>query len=178
MEKRGQLLLREKRRQRHHKIWCALRFLVSCDNLLCSHNFNDYRNNLKAYRQAVAYLEEEGVTKSDFVIAFRFCDVENKSGRCERGITQMEKEDALNWRSYDVNHVAILKQVLVLYQEYWDDVLASYKRQSARESRLKYLVENLEEVKSWPEIQDYTEIIEGVSHLQAYYSVFANINNP
>lgn len=173
MERRTRLQLREKRRIRQHKIWCILRFFISYQDLYCSQNFYEYRDNLKNYRDAISSLEKEDVMESDFRIAFRFCSIKNNTGKCDRAITQSEKEIALNWKDYKIDLSEVLFNVLVSFQDYWDEVVMSYKKPSARQNRIKYLIDKLEEFKTWPELKNISGLIAKISQLQRHYSELA-----
>ena len=135
---------------------------------------NDSRDNLRSFNESIIALANANITKRDYEIALRFCDFKFRRGKCDRSITQAEKDFLLSGKNIEVNCLEILKAVIVSFRNYWEDVLISYKKASARKNRLNYLVDKLGEVKDWPEICNDIDAVKEISDLQAFYSEQAN----
>ena len=163
------LYKREERRNRQNKIWAILRYVLAYDNLLTSADFYSFYNNLTEYENAKQKLWESSPDDYSLRTAVRFCRLEYYNGVCDHELTEKDIKAIYNWQSITIDIHDILTKVLISYKEYWDDVLASYKRQSARIKRLRYLVDNLEDVSKSSYIQEYPDIIHGVKELQETY---------
>ena len=170
MDRRERLKLRESRSERQRRIWLILRYLVTYDSLSNSQDFYEFRENHSAYQQALEALRGEKPSRLEFDTAFRFCSLKFRKGECERNISSEEKQIALNWESNSINLPIILENVLESYKAYWGDMLTSYKKPSARINRLNYLVEKLEEFKTWPEIATVPDLVYKIEQLQVYFS--------
>lgn len=169
-KRRARLELREHRRERHYYIWAILRYMVCYDELVNSTNFYDYRKALANYNESLDRLKEDPPAEVYFDIAFRFCQTEYYKRKCEHPITQEETLIVRNWRDKTIDPNIPLNKVIGSYQVYWDEVLASYKRPSARKDRLQYLIEKLEEFKMWPELKSAPGLTDKINDLQQHYS--------
>ena len=176
MDRRERRQLRERRRLRHYQVWCILRTVNSYSDLLNSQNFYEYRENLAAYNQSINTLKSENIEKESYETACRFCQIEYLKGKCNRHITLSEFE-ILKSGNLEIDEIILLKSVIDVFKDYWDATLASYQKDSARKNRLRYLVEKLEDFKSWPEICKYAQIVESLSSLQAYYQQLIGNSN-
>lgn len=174
MERRERLKRRANRRLRQDRIWHILRVLTTYNDLYCSQNFYEYRDNLRSFNESIIALANANTTKRDYEIALRFCDFKFRRGKCGRSITQAEKDFLLSGKNIEVNCSEILKAVIASFRNYWEEVLISYKKASARKNRLNYLVDKLGEVKDWPEICNDIDAVKEISDLQAFYSEQAN----
>lgn len=169
---RGKVL--ERKRIRKHKIWAVLRYMVTYQQIAQSSNFYDYKKYISDFNYAKGELKKSHPDEYSFKAAIRFCQMEFYYGTCDHQLTDEEIKYILNWQTNTIDTHEILKSVLVSYKEYWDDVLASYIRPSARIKRLQYLVDNLEDVMNLPDVQEYPDILEGVKELQSQYQLQLN----
>lgn len=167
--RRELLYKREKRRTRRHKIWAVLRYMVTYKDFLESKDFYSFKNNLSFFENAKKELNNSSPDDYTFRAAIRFCRIEFIYGRCNHSLTDNDVQTILNWQTVTIDTHAILERVLINYKEYWDDVLASYIRPSARIKRLQYLVEKLEDVSKQPYLQEYPDLIHGVKNLKEWY---------
>lgn len=170
-DRRKQLYTRDRRRKRHIRIWSVLRFMVTYNDLMNSENFYDFKTGKKAYEEAKGRMRKERVKENDIETAIRFCRMENFYGTCQYPLNNSEIEQLYKWQNIQINEKELLNNVIESYQSYWNEVLNSYKRPSARKNRLNYLVENLNEVLSLPYIQEYPDITEKIKALQHSYFV-------
>lgn len=170
-DSRKQLYTRDRRRKRHTRIWSVLRFMVTYNDLMNSKNFYDIRNGRKAHEEAKGRMRKEHVEENDIETAIRFCRMENFYGTCQYSLNNSEIEQLYKWQNIQISEKELLNNVLESYQSYWNEVLNSYKRPSARKNRLNYLIEDLDEVLSLPYIQEYPDITEKIKALQYSYSV-------
>lgn len=163
------LYKREERRNRKHKIWVVLRYMVAYNDLVESQDFHSFQNNLTEYENAKEDLNKYSPCADFFHVAFRFCKIEYYSGACDKALTDHDIQDVLNWRTNTIDKHKIVESVLESYIDYWDSVLASYKRPSARIKRLQYLVQNLEDVSKLSYIQEFPDILSRIKNLQDLY---------
>ena len=170
MWNRELLYKKEDRRNRKHNIWVVLRYIAAYNDLVDSSDFYSFQNNLTEYENAREELGKYSPNDYSFRVAFRFCRTEYYSGACDKELTDKDIRDVLNWHTNTIDKYKIAESVLNSYKDYWDGVLASYKRPSARIKRLHYLVENLEDVSKLPFIQEYPDILSRVKDLQGLYS--------
>lgn len=169
MRNRELLYKKEDRRNRKHQIWVVLRYMVAYNDLVESSDFYSFQNNLTEYENARKELGNSSPNDYSFRAAFRFCRIGYHSGSCDKELTDKDIRDVLNWHTNTIDKHKIVESVLNSYKDYWDDVLASYKRPSARIKRLQYLVENLEDVSKLPFVQEYPDILSRVKELQGLY---------
>lgn len=163
------LYKKEERRNRKHKTWLVLRYMVAYNDLVESSDFYSFQNNLTEYENAKKNLNKYSPNDDSFRVAFRFCRIEHYSGACDKELTDKDIRDVLNWHTNSVDKHKVVESVLNSYKDYWDDVLASYKRPSARIKRLQYLVQNLEDVSNLSYIQEFPDILSRIKNLQGIY---------
>lgn len=169
MWNRELLYKKEDRRNRKYKIWVVLRYIAAYNALVESSDFYSYHNNLIEYNNAREELSKSSPNEYSFRVAFRFCRIGYYSGACDKELTDKDIRDVLNWYASTIDKYKIVEHVLNSYKDYWDDVLASYKRPSARIKRLHYLVEYLEGVSNLSFIQEYPDILSRIKDLQGFY---------
>lgn len=169
-KKRHRLKLREQRRERKYFIWEILRYMISRQELANSSDFYNLRKTLVDYNNSLERLNNDVPSNEHFEIAFRFCQSELYKGKCNHALTKDEMQIIRDWRTQTLNIKEILEKVANSYMEYWDEVLASYKRPSARTDRLKYLDEKLDEFSKWPEIQSIEGANNTIHQLRQHYS--------
>ncbi len=167
---RDRLAVREKRTKRHGRVWAVLRIMTTYDSLMGSRNFYDLKNNMAKYNEAFGVMGKWHVEASDIETAIRFCRMENFYGICQRPISVQEVGEIYEWRNILINEDNLIARVLLSYKQYWDGVLDSYKRPSARKNRLAYLVDDLEEVMTLPMLQRHPDAIGKIRELQEHYS--------
>lgn len=168
-KKRERRYRRESRRIRHHKTWLILRYLVTMQDLCDSSNFHELQNRWEKHLDVKKEMANEELLNEHFNIAFRFCKIEYEGKRCKRHISIEEQQTIRNWRDYSVDISRISMNVIARYELYWDDVLSSYKRANAKINRIKYLVEELDEIKK-ESLMQVDEIQKCLITLQKKYS--------
>lgn len=156
--------------ERHRKIWCILRNIVTYRNLANSKNFYEFRNYLAEYKTNIENLKEKKPEDGLFDVAFRFCRIEYINGKCDYKLKEEDLEATRKWDSRDVDVESILINALHGYKNYWDTTIDSYIRASARTKRLLYLIEDLEKVQLWPEVSIYDEVVFKIRELQHHYT--------
>lgn len=161
---------RDKRHKRQHRIWTVLHFMEAYDKLMYSQNFYDLTSNTNEYNDAKAQMRKEHITQEDIEVAVRFCRMECFYGTCDHPLSPQEVSDIQNWQNIAIDEEALLNNVLLAYEKYWNSVLNAYKRTYARKNRLSYLVINLDELMTSPQIQKYPTIITKMSELQSRYA--------
>lgn len=159
----------DNKRIRKHQIWLVLRYMITYKALLDSFNFYDFKKNLIDYKYSKGELRKSHPTNYSFDAAIRFCKTEYYYGTCTHQLTNDDIDLVYSWQTNEIDFHEILGHVLQNYQIYWDEVLDSYVRPSARIKRLHYLVDNLEEFLKLPDLQEYSDITEGMRALQARY---------
>ena len=169
MNKRENLHLREERRVRHNKIWAVLRFILAYNDLLAASDFISFNKNIANYENAKADLKQYSPDNNSFQVAFRFCRREFYYGECDSELTDANMQDLMNWETTTIDIHKILNDIIVSYEDYWENVIVSYKRQSARTKRYQYLVDNLDEVLKSSYIREFPDIMQKVEDLQNEY---------
>lgn len=169
MRNRVLLYKKEERRNKKQKIWVVLRYMVAYNDLVEFSDFYSFQNNLNEYENAKEDLRKLSPNDYSFRVAFRFCRIEYCSGACDKELSDKDIQDVLNWHTNTIDKHRIVESVLDSYKDYWDDVLASYKRSSARIKRLQYLVQNLEEVSKLSFVQEFPDILSRIKDLQNLY---------
>lgn len=166
--------MREKRMVRKRKIWAVLRYMVTYNHLMESSNFYSFNNNLIDHNHAKGEIRKLKPDKYSFDTAIRFCRMENYYGTCDYQLNDEDVNYIINWQSNSIDVNDALKNVLNSYKNYWDGVLSSYVRQSARKKRLQYLIEDLENIMNLPYIQEHPDVLQGVKELQIQYQMQLN----
>lgn len=167
-KKRERLNKREDRRIRHKKVWLILRYMVTLQDLHDSSDFYEFRDNREKCLDIKRQMAEENPSNEHFDIAFRFCKIEHVNKRCKRNISIEDQKQIRNWRDYDVEISQIALGVISKYEQYWDNVIASYKRVDAKINRIKYIVEDLDKIRKDSLMQD-AEIQKNLIALQPKY---------
>lgn len=175
LERKTILYKRDVRRRKKNKIWTILQFISSYSELMKCTNFYQFKNANAKFSQSIGRMKKEDIRMSDINIAIRFCQMEHYYGICEHELSPHETEQLFQWRNLVIDNNSLLKCVLLSYEEYWDGVLNSYVRLSAKKNRLKYLINDLEEIMALPEIQTYSDIIGNLKMLQEKYSSQLNV---
>ena len=164
------LNLREARHDRHNQLWYVIRFAVAYYNLENCEDFYDYKKSLADFKEAHSSLVNNPVQKDLFEVVFRFFRIKNYLGECEHSVSDKELFSLINWEKININHSKIISNILSSYKEYWDDVLASYKRSSSRNERRKYLIQKLEAFAEWPELKLVDGAVDNIRALHDHYS--------
>lgn len=168
--------IRENRMIRKRKIWTVLRYMTTYKYLIDSSDFFSFKKNLTDYNYAKGELRKLHPDNYSFDAAIRFCRMENYYGTCDYLLTDDDVNFILNWKSNSIDVHDTLKKVLASYKSYWDGVLSSYVRPSARIKRLQYLIEDLENIMNLPYIQEHLDVLQGVKELQSQYQSQLNEN--
>lgn len=166
---------RDQRIKRHNRIRTVLRFMVTYNELLKSSDFHSLAKNQGLYEEAFGHMRKEEITSHDIETAIRFCHKENFYGLCKHELDTEETELLRHWRDITIDERALASTVLESYQAYWEDVLNSYKRPSARKNRLQYLIDDIDDILRLPIIQGHPDIIAKVQALQNHYIELRNI---
>lgn len=174
-EKRQELLnKRDERRIRKQKVWLILRYMITYRQLVQSSTFYDFKKYIADHKYAIGELRKAHPDDYSFNTAIKFCRMEYYYGTCDYQLTEEDIKFVLNWETNDIDTHEILKDVLNSYKEYWDEVLASYVRPSARIKRFQYLIDDLDKIMDLPDVQEYPNILQGVKELQNLYQLQLN----
>lgn len=168
-EKRELRYKKADKRERKLIIWRVLRYMITYRNLSSSTNFHEYKNNIASHNHAVEELKISKPDKYHLEAAIRFCQIEYLCGRCDYELTQEDIDLLENWETKTIDNNRILNDILTTYKEYWDNVLDSYTRPSARIKRLQYLIQDLQEVMKMPFLQNTPNVLNNIKELQDYY---------
>lgn len=168
-EKRELRYKKADKRERKLIIWRVLRYMITYRDLSSSSNFYEYKNNLASHNHAVEELKTSKPDKYHLEAAIRFCQIEYLCGRCDYELTQEDIDLLENWETITIDNNRILNDILTSYKEYWDNVLDSYTRPSARIKRLQYLIQDLQEVMKMPFLQNTPNVLNNIKELQDYY---------
>ncbi len=168
-EKRALRYKRADKRERKLIIWRVLRYMITYRDLSSSSNFYEYKNNIASHNHAVEELKISKPDKYHLEAAIRFCQIEYLCGRCDYELTQEDIDLLENWETKTIDNNRILNDILTTYKEYWDNVLDSYTRPSARIKRLQYLIQDLQEVMKMPFLQNTPNVLNNIKELQDYY---------
>ena len=160
---------RDHRLKRHTRIWSVLRFMTTYDQLINTTDFHSYERNKSQYEESWGRMRKEHACDSDIETAIRYCRMENFYGTCQHPLSPQEITLIRQWRDIQINEEELLYKVLDSYQEYWNEVLNSYKRPSARKNRLVYLVDDLENIMTLPFLLQYSDVINKIKFLQTSY---------
>lgn len=136
-----------------------------------SENFYDLDKSIGDFQDSKARLFEEhySPTNEEIDTAIRFCTIGYTLGRCSHQLTLNEKYDIYHWETYFFNNLFIINNVADSFKTYWDDVLADYKRPSARLNRVNYLINHLNEMKEKETMQLLPNFEEKINELILYY---------
>lgn len=167
MTHRERLKLRGKRRQRHNVVWCILRLIITYRDLVSSSNFHDFKNNKDAYLIAKNEYKEYSPDRGLIEVAIRLCQYKYKQGNCDHKLSDNEICAIYKLIDTPIDYEALLCQVTLSFETYWDDVLVSYAKPSARTKRIKYLIEETKRLIK--EYAQYPMLIERIKELQLRY---------
>lgn len=149
----------------------VLSFIRSYHYNFCNLNsFYDYDNAVKEHKEIIDRLNGEEITNLGIKLAIRFCHLQYAKGTCDHLLSVDEENRLINkdWGYPDAERC--VKPIIPVFKEYWDDVLRSYKRPSAKIDRLKYLVELLDNVGTKPLIQENKNLQNELLSLKDYYA--------
>ena len=169
MKRRKLLYARNARRNSKNQVWAILRYMVTYRALLDSTNFYNYKKNWEDHKIAIVAMEKMHPDDYSFNVAFRFCQKEHYIGLCTHSLTNEDILFVRNWKDNNINIDELLLKVFDSYKSYWNDVLHSYVRQSARTKRLQYLVDDLDKIMTMPEIIERPIILDLTKKLQMDY---------
>jgi len=169
---RDRMYVRHIRLERHKHIWAVLRYVVAIHDVYNSENFYDLDKSINEYKIAYDRLDDKNYTpsKEEIAIAIRYCKIENKRGLCEHEIIDTEEQSIYNWRNTHIDANKILPQVIISFKTYWDGVLTSYKKPTARKNRINYLINHLAEMKTKENLKSILEFEKEADNLISYYN--------
>ena len=146
------------------------------DYFFCYHNyfqdlrsFYDLDNAIKVLDESIRRLDSEKVCDLSIKIAIRYCRLQYVKGNCTHYLTKADEEKLLKRVWEYPNTKEPIRHIIPGFKDYWDGVLQSYKRPSARVNRLNYLVNLLNGVLEKPYIQQYDSAKVEVANLRDYY---------
>lgn len=168
-KRRKLLYAKDARRKWKNQVWAILRYIVTYRILLDSTNFYNYKKNWDDHKQAIGTMKQMQPDDYCLDVAFRFCQMENYYGKCTHALTNEDIKYVRNWKVTNLTIEDILLIVTESYKTYWNNVLNSYARPSARTKRLQYLLDDLEEIMSLQDIQEYPKILDLIKDLQRDY---------
>lgn len=128
----NRLYKREDRRKRHTRIWSILQFMVSYSELMQCTDFYSFKKTSIRFDQATGRMRKEHIQCPDIDTAIRFCRMEYHYGICRHKFSTTEINQIHKWKDISIDKHEVLKKVLCSYKHYWDDVLNSYVRLSAK----------------------------------------------
>lgn len=157
---------------RHKRIWAVLRFMKEFELLLASKTFYDVNKTVTRFDKAQKRLYEDEFTptKEDITTAIRFCLYQNTTGKCDYSLSQKDINRIYDWRNFSYDGYEIFSFAGKSFKDYWDDVIANYKRQADKNKRKKYLVEHLNEMKEKEMLKRIPHSKELFEDLIKYYS--------
>ena len=167
---RAILYKREANRTRKKHVWAVLNFISSIESITISKDFYDLEKSLSWFQNAKTMLFEDDYhpTSKEIDIAIRFCTISHAQGRCPHQLTSSEINDILNWESYYIDK-SVIMNVTASFKTYWDDVLANYKRPSAKINRINYLIDYLNKIKEKESLQQLPNYKEHIAKLISHY---------
>lgn len=142
----------------------------------CYHNnfqnlnsFYDLDNAIKSLDETISRLDSEPVCDLSIKLAIKYCRFQYVKGNCTYCLTKTDEEIILTraWKYPNIEES--IRHIIPIFKDYWDGVLQSYKRPSARAYRLNYLVNLLNGVLEKPYIQQYDSAKAEVANLRDYY---------
>lgn len=162
---------RSYRFKRNHRIWSILRLIITIKDVYESLNFYDLDKNRKEYLSTYACIKNEIriFDKSEIDTAIRYCKIKSAQNECDYNISQEVESLFYDWESFQIDWTDVFNSVKESFKQYWDEVLADYKRPSARTKRIAYLINHLGEVKTKDWIIQSKDYVGEVDNLIKYY---------
>lgn len=149
--------------------------LISYNNLikayysLSSNELNslyDYKSALKTYNKYRPCLDQ--CIYEEVGVSLRYCR------RCQ----YLEFDEEIDCptpssfiKAIDLDFESILITTYNNFESYWDQVLVSYKRPSARQNRLAYLINRLDDELHDSETVKYPTVVDQISRLKSKYEL-------
>lgn len=142
----------------------------------CYHNnfqdlnsFYDLNNAIKDLDEIISRLDSEPICDMSIKLAIRYCRIQYMKGECTYCLSKEDEEKLLKRAWEYPNTEESIRHIIPVFKDYWDGVLQSYKRSSARVNRLNYLVNLLDGVLEKPYVQQYDSAKAEVANLRDYY---------
>lgn len=157
---------------RHRRVWAVLRFIKEFENIQTSENFYELDKSITEFEVAKERLYEEDYTPGleDLSTAIRFCLHQQATHKCAHRLSKNEIEKIYDWRLFSYNKHEPLVNAAKRFKLYWDEVLESYKKQSAKCKRNEYVVNHLLEMKEKDTFLNIPNSKEIFDDLIEYYS--------
>lgn len=167
---RKYLNLKEARQDRHAKLWTVIKFSVAYDRLVNCENFYEYKQSVADFNEARDKLANSSIQEDLFGTVFRFFRMKYYMEECDHNLSEEEQLLIINWKRIEIDYSKIVSNVATAYKTYWDSVLASYKRTSSRDNRIRYLIQKLEEFAEWPELKAIHGAVDEIHALRKHYA--------
>jgi hypothetical protein len=177
---RSRLESRERRLNRQKHIWAVIRLMIIIDDLNNCESFYDLEKKLKEYNDIIILLKDKEYRPNNYEIsaAIRFCNIKRQQNICDHYISDKEKKEIYNWEEYCIDSENLISKVKQEFKTYWDDVLNSYVRPSAKKKRKDYLINHLNEMKKGEYLSKIPNYNKYLEELIQHYSKFdINIKN-
>lgn len=149
----------------------VLSFIRSYHYNFCNlSSFYDYDNAVKEHKEIIDRLNGEEITNLGIKLAIRFCHIQYAKGICDQRLSAEEENRLLNkdWDYPDAEKC--ITPIIPIFKKYWDDVLLSYKRPSAKTNRLNYLVELLDNLSAKSSVRENVNLRNEILLLRQYYA--------
>lgn len=167
--------LKWERIQRKKLRWGVIRLYIIQDELNNSQTIFDVKKRFTDLRQALGIIDDIDdftLNENDFLIINRFLTYKQSIGQCDLGCLPIVTHDGYK----SMRNIGAEKFLLIAYdnyEEYWDDILSSYKRQSDKKKRLQSLIESLYKDSKDP-FTDFSDVREKIFFLSSKYENILN----
>lgn len=148
-----------------------LHLIFVAEDVMFSENFYDLDKRIGDFLQARSEMLKKQIhlTSDEIDIVIRLCRFYHSKGICQHELSQPEIRNIHNWETYSFNDIFIINNVAASFKAYWDDVLAGYKRPSARLNKINYVINHLNKMKGKVTIQQLPNCEEKINELILYY---------
>ena len=163
----------DEREKRNYNNWLAYRLITSYKDFMDSSSFYDFEKKSEEFSIIKKEALSKGLTNSNINVAIRYCRFQYYQKECNYKFKRADIKKLEQWKDLSVNDISIES---LINKVYWDDMLLNYKGPSARVNRLKFLVENLEELKEKPYIRQSSVLLQKIQDLKTYY--VTKLSNP
>lgn len=157
--------------ERNHRIWSILKLVVTIKDVYESLSFYELDKNRKEYFITYERLKNEiGIfDKREIDIAIRYCKIKRAQDECDYNVSQEVESLFYDWENFQIDWIGVFHFVKETFKQYCDEVLANYKKPSARSKRIAYLINHLSEIKAKDWIIQSKDYVDEVDNLIEYY---------